>query len=175
MIVVWIILVLLFIILIWLLLAPIRLNIDSSQNKYLINWGGLGKLALIPAQEEWFFNLRIGFWRKKFFVSSLVEKWKKKEKKKPDLKKKEKKKKSKKTSFSNSIKKARRVMKSFKVRVCKINLDTDDYYWNALLIPAFQLLNKGKEHRIAINFKNQNDILLSVENRLIKIIYSVLI
>ncbi len=172
MLVIWIILILLFSFLIWLLLAPIRLNIDSSKNNYLINWGGLGSLTLVPNKENWFLKLKIGFWKKKFFISSLLEKMGKSEKKEP---KPEKKKKQKRSNFSSSLKKGRRVLKSFDVKVCKINFDTDDYYWNALLIPAFQWLNKGSQHRVAINFMGKNDILLIVENRLIKIFYSFLI
>ena len=170
MLVIWIILILLFSLLIWLLLAPIRLNIDSSKNSYLINWGRFGSLTLIPDEEDWFFNLNIGFWNKKFFVSNLIEKINNKPKKK-DKPKKEKNK----SGLFNSFWKIRQVLKSFKVKICKIDFDTDNYYWNALLIPVFQPLKKGSQHRIAINFRGKNQILLIIENRLIKILYSILI
>ena len=171
MIFIWIILILLLVFLIWILVAPVRLNIDSKKNEYLIKWLGLGKLALIPAEEEWFFSLKIGFWKKKILFSSLIQNFTKKEKKKIEPKKKHKK--SKKTSLFSSIKRMRRVLQSFEIKVCKINLDTDDYYWNALLIPAFQVVNRGDQHRIAINFRSKNDIQLIVENRLIKVLYSI--
>ena len=171
MIVIWIILILLLIFLIWLLLAPISLNIDSKIGKYLIRWRGIGTVALITATEEWFLKLKIGFWEKKIFMSSFIEKVKEKEEMKIETPKK---KKRSNNSFVKYFRKIRQVLKSFKVKVCKINLDTDDYYWNALLIPVFQLVNRGNRHRIAINFRNENDILLIVENRLLKILYSIL-
>jgi hypothetical protein len=156
----------------WLLLAPIRLNVDSSKNKYLIIWSGLGSLTLIPAKEEWFLNLKIGFWKKKFFLSGILEKMMKRKKKelKPNGKKKRKK-----YGFLNSLKKVQQVLKTFEIKICKIDFDTDDYYWNALLIPALQMVNKGSRYRVAINFEGKNNILLNIENRPIKIIYSILI
>lgn len=171
MLVVWIILILLLSFLIWTLMAPISLNMDSSSNKYLINWGGLVSLALIPKKENWFLNLKIGFWKKKIFISDLLEKKMKSVKKeqKPQNKKK-----GQSTDFFNSFRKAKQILKSFKVRACKIDFDTDDYYWNALLIPAFQLINKGNQHRVAVNFKGKNSILIIIENRLIKILYSII-
>lgn len=162
---------LLLIMIVWLLLAPISINIDSKNAKYLIKWGGLGDFALVPAKDDWYLKLKIGFWEKKFFVFDLF----KKSKEKAEIKAKPKKKKKRKeTSFFKSFRKIRRVLKSFDVKVCKINLDTDDYYWNALLVPVFQSVNRGSAHRIAINFQNRNDIFLVVENRLIKVLYSVL-
>ena len=155
----------------WLLFAPISLNIDSRKNKYLINWGGLGNLTLIPDKEEWFFNFKIGFWKKKIFLSSLIERQRRKDEKESEPGKKKKKTK---ISFFKTRRKIRRFVTSFNVRVCRINLDTDDYYWNALLIPVVQLVNKGNLHRIVINFKNKNDVLLIIENRLIKVLYSIL-
>lgn len=156
-----------------LLVAPLRLDIDSSKNKYLIKWSGIGSLTLKPSEEDWFLNLKIGFWKKQFLISRLMEGIWKKEKKKPEPEKRKKKRKP--FSFFKFRKKALRVLKSFKVRQCKIDIDTDDYYWNALLIPVFQAVNKGNYHRVAINFSGKNSILLLIENRLIKILYSILI
>jgi hypothetical protein len=153
-----------------LLLAPIRLNIDSSKNNYLINWGRLGSLTLIPDAEDWFFNLKIGFWKKKFLVFDLINKINTKQKKKEQPKREKKK-----SGFFKSFRKVRQVSKSFEVKICKIDLDTDDYYWNALLIPVFQPFNKNSQHRIAINFRGKNKILFVIENRLIKILYSILV
>ena len=174
---VWIILLLLFCFLSWILIAPIRLNLDSLKNNYLINWGGLGSLTLVPNEQNWFFRLKIGFWEKKFFILGLIEKMMRSDKKeqKPKELKSKKRKKKKRSNFFSSLRKARYVLESFKIKVCKIDFDSDDYYWNALLIPAFQLLNRGDQHRIAMNFKGKNDILLIVEIRLIKILYSIFI
>jgi len=174
MIVVCTILILLFSFLIWLLITPIRLIIDSSQNKYFIQWIGLGRIALIATKEEWFFRLKIGFWKKKIGFQSIVDEWTKEDKTKEDKKIPTTNKKKKKSSFFKSMEKVRQVLKSFNVKTFKVDIDTDNYYLNALLIPAFQVLNKNNQHRIAINFRNQNNVLVNIENRLIKIIYSIL-
>ena len=170
MLVIWTILVLLLSFLTWLLFAPIRLRIDSSNNEYLIDWVSIGSIALIPANQEWFFYLKIGFWKKKFFVSNLIERALKRERKKIEPKKK---KKRKATGFSRPLGKATQVLKTFRIKVCKIDFDTDDYFWNALLTPAFQIMNSQSQHQIAVNFKGINKVILTIENRLIKIIYSI--
>ena len=171
MIVVWTILILLFSFLIWLLITPIRLIIDSSQNKYLLQWIGLGRIALIATKEEWFFRLKIGFWGKKISFQSIMNEWTKEDKTKEDKKVPTT---NKKSSFFKSMKKVRQVLKSFNVKTFKVDIDTDNYYLNALLIPAFQLFHKDNQHRIAINFRNQNNVHVNIENRLVKVIYSLL-
>jgi hypothetical protein len=140
----------------------------------VIKWGGLGSLALVTDEGNWFLRMKMGFWKKKFFISGLIEKMMKGDKKelkreKPEPKKRKKKKRF---DFFSSLRKVRYVLESFKIKVCKIDFDSDDYYWNALLIPAFQLLSRGTQHQVAINFRGKNKIQLIVENRLIKILYS---
>lgn len=171
MLVLWIILILLFSFVMLFLLAPLRLCIDSSKNIYHISFSGVASFAFIPGEEDWFFELKIGFWKKKFLVSSFAERIKKSEAKKEQPKSKTK---QKRFDFFKSLKIVRRILRSFKVKICKIDIDTDDYYWNALLIPAFQLLNRGKQHRIAINFEGKNQVVLLIENRPIDIVYSIL-
>lgn len=171
MLVMWIILILLFSFLLLFLLAPLSLHIDSSKNIYQISLSGLAGFALIPNEEDWFFVLKISFWKKKFPVSGFAERTmvSKAKQEQPESKAKQKR-----FDFFKSSKIIRRILRSFRVRICKIDIDTDDYYWNALLIPAFQLFNRGNQHRIAINFEGKNQVVLLVENRPVNILYSIL-
>lgn len=81
--------------------------------------------------------------------------------------KKTKKKRSKDINFKTLL----RVLKSFKVRQFQIDIDTGNCISNAKLYPVFAFLNYYKGG-FNINFENRNKVLLSIENRPIRIIKS---
>jgi len=160
-IVLWILLILLLLVLSFLLFAPLQLEISSEGDFVRMGWGGLvqGRLVFMP--DELLLNLRILFFRKKIYLLRI--------KKKKTTEPIEKKKKKTKKKLSWAIAKKRfnlfnRILHSFKIRICKINLDTDDYVVNAYLFPVFYSLDRGK-HNFSINYEGKIDVRILIENK----------
>ena len=62
-----------------------------------------------------------------------------------------------------------RILKSFRVRRFRVEIDTDDYVLNAYLFPVFHLLSRG---RLQINFNGRNDIQIEITNRIGRIAWA---
>ena len=75
--------------------------------------------------------------------------------------------KNKKTSFPEiSLKKIKRILGSFKINQCRISIDTGDVQFNAFLFPIFYLLQLKTNKFIQINFIDNIEIQLEIENSL---------
>lgn len=170
----WMLLILLLLVLSFLLFAPLQLEINSEGDFVRMGWGGLvqGRLVFMP--DELLLNLRILFFRKKIYLLRI----KKKKTAEPTEKEVEKKKKKRKKKLTWALAKKRfnlfnRVLHSFKIRICKINLDTDDYVTNAYLFPVFYFLDKGK-HSFSINYEGKIDVQILIENRGIWVLHALI-
>ena len=71
------------------------------------------------------------------------------------------------------LRKAIRVMRTFRVTQWEMDVDTGDYVWNAWLYPVGHWMSKGNRH-IRVNFRGENEWLLTVENRLYRIVYALI-
>ena len=79
-------------------------------------------------------------------------------------------KKTKKKAIENiGSKKMLRLIKTFRVKEFYMDIDTGNCITNAKLYPLFALLN-SKYGGFYVNFKDRNSLLLSIENRPIRII-----
>jgi len=63
------------------------------------------------------------------------------------------------------------VLKSFKVKELMLDIDTEDYIWNAYLHPAFYFLS-GKNRMLRVNYVGRISARIIVHNRLISILYA---
>lgn len=156
-----IILLILIPLLLWLLIEPIIIKIDTITNEYYIRWRHIGSVALLFLNDDLLLRLRILFWQKDFYPLHAQKK-QEKPKKKPT-----KKAKSKWKRFSWRRMKA--ILRTFKVRYFRMDLDTDDYVLNAYLYPLFYFANRPNR-RLSVNFEGRTNVQLQVENRLLRIV-----
>lgn len=159
------ILLFLFLIICWLLIAPLVMIIDTTRPIASIKWVTLGS-AKIWYEEEWWVSMRIPFYRRTWRLADLL-------KKKP-IKKVEAKKKSpsKKLPLSKKMEKFWFIIKSFRVRKWQLAIDTGNPVRNAQLYP----LNfyPGAERHILVNFNDDNFLILEIVNRPLKMIIAFL-
>jgi len=157
--------ILLLLIIVYLLLVPIRFFIDTSSNQYFIQAKGLAKASIVADEQEFIkINLKVFFFSFNFYP--LKKEYSSQSKK--VIKKVAKKNRKKSLSFKTVL----RVIKTFKVRQFRVDIDSGDCISNSKLYPVFAFLNYYKSNNFNVNFEGRNTVLLSIENRPIHIIKS---
>jgi len=154
----------LIVLVIFLLLAPIILFIDTNTNQYYIQLKGLAKLNF-EADEDEFLKIKLKLFFMNFDFYPL------RKHKKNINKKRLTKAKSKKKQNRFKLKTALRLLKTFKVKQFVLEIDTGDCIYNAKLYPIFAFLNY-RTGSFNINFTGKNHFLLCLENRPIYILRS---
>ena len=158
----WIILaILLLALLIYLLILPINIVLDSVNKQFFVSLGALAR-ADVKEDNEYLLriDLRTLFMRFKFYP--LKRRAVKKEKKKTSRKRK---------IGWPQIKSLFRIVRSFEVKEFYLDLDTGNYITNARLYPAFTFLNFWVGN-YQINFAGRNNIAIHLQNRPYRIIKS---
>lgn len=163
--VLWILLILILGSLIYLLFAPLILSIDTLYNEYFVRIKGLLKAMVKPHEEEVIVvSLTVLFFKFNLYpLQSRKKKSKKRVGKIPE----------KKVAGKRQIPYRRllRMLRSFKVKKLRVELDTRDPVLNAKLYPLFALLNFSVGN-FGINFMNKNRLVVKIENRPIYLIKS---
>lgn len=149
----------------WLLLTPITLKIDSLREQFMLRIWGLGKANLVITEEAFLIRVTLAWWSKNFQV--FPSKKKKPEEKKPAKTKRKKKK------MKWSWRKMIRLLKTFKVKKLRLDLDTDNYILNAYLFPVFHFLRRPNQS-VSINFMGRNECQLEVTNRVGKVLLALI-
>ncbi len=159
-----IIIALLILFILYLLLAPIRLIINTDKNQYFVEQKGLLKANLEADEKEVFkIRLKVLFFNFNFYpLKKKTSSPSKKKLIKPTAKR---------SKRSVKFKKVVRIIKTFKIKRFYLNLDTGDCISNAKLYPAFALLNYFNMN-CHVNFIGRNSLVLAIENRPIRIIKS---
>lgn len=148
-------------VIIYLLFVPIILVIDTANQEYYIKIKGVAK-AIVTGDEEHFIKIKL----RVFFLNFDFY---------PFLKKSSSKKNSKainthrKKSKVFNLKIVLRVVSSFRIQKCYLDIDTGDCIQNAKLYPVLGFLNMTKGV-FSVNFEGKNSLLLYVENRTIRLI-----
>lgn len=156
------ILILIILFVLYLLWIPIRISIDTNQNLYQFQLKGLVKVMFVPdAIEVLKVNIKMFFMNFQFYPIRSKGK-QKKEKRKPVTKRKTWIKP--KTGFG--------ILRSFKIKEFKLELDSGDFITNAKLFSIYAIVNADYRN-IQINFQNRNSLFLILENRPIYILKSI--
>lgn len=152
-------LLLILILIVGVLFTPLELFINTAENEYYIKAKGLMKISVeADAKELILLRLKLPFYNYKIYPLKASFKPKK-------LKGTKQKKGKNKFNSINVL----QILKSFKVKLFRLDLDTGDYVRNAQLWSAYPILNQFPG-RININFEGKNELLLSLQNRPIYII-----
>ena len=163
---IWIILLTIILgLILFVLVTPLIIRIDTRENIYLIRWAGLVRMQILPDTDKLLvINVRSLFWNKDFYpLTKRVAKEQKDEPAKPSKKKKR--------SLRYMSRRAWHVLRSFRVRQFSVDLDTGDYIWNAYLYPVFWFLNTRKRH-LYINYEGRVTAKIEIRNRLIRMLYA---
>jgi uncharacterized membrane protein YbhN (UPF0104 family) len=160
---IWLLYILVFLcaLLLWFLIAPLVLEIDSRKPIASIKWISIGKIV-IWHDDEWWLSFRIFFFHKKMRLSSIKKRRKgpyrinKRIKRKP----------------KNLLMKIIRVMRTFRIEEWQLAIDTGDYASNAQIYP-FNFFPKLRHH-LQVNFNDENYLYIRIRNRPLKIFYAYL-
>ena len=150
--------------LIYLLLMPVIIYINTDKNQYYLQLRGLIKVS-VETHEKEVIQLKLRMFFLNFYFYPLNS-----------ISKKEKKKKVNKHHMMNvrtkiGFKKGLRILKSFTIERLLVNVDTGNCILNAKLYPVFVFLNYHFGG-FNINFKGENKLVVHIQNRPINIIKS---
>lgn len=156
------ILLFLFLLILWLLVARFSLEIDTRVPYMRFRWAGFIK-GIIVYRDKWVAELQI-----LFFHTTLPISFKKK--KKPQ-KPKEKKRGKREMTLSKAIRKGKRVLRSFTVDQWELAVDTGDHTLNARLYPVNYW--RPCHRHLFINFHGENYLYLKIHNRPLKLLFAI--
>lgn len=162
--VLFIILVILVLILLWVIISPFYLKINTEISQYEITMPALFKVSYHPSVKPGV-KFRILFVP---FSPNFGKKKKLKKSEDPEIK--ISKKKTRKMISTHQIKKLiLKFFNAFKINKLDANIDTGDYTLNSHLIPI--LVITGVENKININYQNINNIDLELRSNIYKFLY----
>ena len=154
----WILLLLLPLsLLLWVLLSPLEIIIDTNKNTYLARLGVIAKMNLL------FKDLHIELKTRIFFFNISIKPGKRKRKK--DKQKKKEKKRYTEMPFRLILDASKDLWKAVKIIRLELDLDTEDVILNAKLFPFFYMLSNDRI-KLWINFDDKNSLLIHVRAEL---------
>lgn len=163
----YIIIALAFMLLLWILLGPVVLTLDTSSDRYRLMLPGVVSISLVPGAG--FFHIRGWIFFVPFRLDPLKMGKRRKRSGKGDKegntvdgKRKEK---GKKKRGFNQVKKIRKISRAIRVRRLELDLDTDDYLLNAWLVPAFAAINSYDNIQMNVNFEGNLFLHMDVRTR----------
>ena len=155
---IWYLLILLFgLLLLWIMLGPVIIFLDTGSNQYRISLPGVITLMVVLAEGQ----ILIRGWI--FFVPFKFDPFKKRRQKKKKDPAKAVKKKSKKRS--GSIRVVRKIVAAFRIRKLLLDIDTDDMILNAWLVPVFSMVN-SEDIQMQVNFQGNGYLHLDLRTRI---------
>lgn len=150
------------VLIIWILFAPIILRVDTNSTYYRIALPGVLTARVVPTEK--LFYIRVWL----FFIPFRVNPFKSRKRKKENEKKASVGRKKRNINTKTLLK---RLSNTCKVKMLKMNIDTDDFILNAWLIPAFSTINNRDNILMQVNFEGVQYINLDVRARLSTILW----
>ena len=152
----------------WLLLAPLYVYISTSESKFEAGLSGILKL-MVKSGEDGLPEVlgRI------FFVPFKVPVFRIRDSKVKAGTPKKKKKMARKLTRKRIrlvLKIVWQIIKSFKLKQLKLNIDTGDVIRNAYLVPVFAVAYR-ENIRLSVNYEEQNEFLLHFENSIGRMLF----
>ena len=147
-----------FCLLFWL---PIRVEIDTAQQKYRVSWKGIFAVWGVPDEAGFHWFIQIFFWKTAWKSSEKTPKTVTKPLKRE--------KKASKSSLRFSIHKIRPLFRAFSKAIhierFRVNWDTGDFMYNAWLYPVFRRWSRRKR-QLFINFWGEQELAIILQTRL---------
>ncbi len=150
-------------IIVYLVVVPITLHINTYSDKYFVRFPGIFSLRLGKRNETW------GIWYTVFFLRFRIKgSFNAAQHRKKD--KKELKSGKRKTVNLKRLWFPVRILQTFRLKKLKWDFDSGDFPLNAQLYPVTGLINSQKIN-ISVNFNEENNICLIVYTQLFRIIF----
>jgi hypothetical protein len=161
---VWIIILIFpMLVLCWLLIAPVRLNIDTRIPEISFQWMTVGKAKMVYEDDKWRFKISVLFFFKQWEVKDLFFKPKKKTEKQRHKAK---------SKYFKWVRKLLNVIKTFRVTNWQIAVDTGDNVGNAWLYSLNFYPAMGRHFHV--NFFDESYLLLELRNAPWKMVYALI-
>ncbi|MRX64014.1 hypothetical protein GJ691_07510 [Maribacter sp. RZ05] len=148
-------------VIVYILYTKVIIYVNTVTQEFYIRVVGLLK-ASVETDVDKLIRVRIEAWFMKFDVLPLDHKRKSKMKKSTPRPKSENKKKL-------TVHKILQVVRTFKIKEFVLNIDTGNCITNAKLYPLLSIANLCKG-QFNINFQGQNQLILQIENRPVRIL-----
>lgn len=157
----------LFLTLLWVLLGPIILFVDTEGNKYSVGLPGIFKVSVVPTEELFIIRGSV------FFIPYRFNPFGRKRKKQRKAKEKTR---AKKRSFklTEGLDLGKNILHAFRIRKLHMDIDTNDFTLNAWLIPAFSAVN-SENIRLQANFEGRASVLLDLRTRIGAVLWAFII
>jgi len=153
-------------ILIYLLVAPFYLEIDSTQGLYRFRFHKLASVSFVM-DEYPFLLVKIAGWKKEITIAGKRDASgavaKEKEPVSPSRKR-----------NGLSYHQVKQVLKSFKVRAFYLDIDFDDMPLNGMLFPCFQWLSWYSGKTFKINFNGNRVLIVVVKNSIARMSWALI-
>ena len=164
---IWIILPLVIIsLLVWILVSPLEVKVDTRIPEVIIRWKSIGRASVEYEKDEWWLNIHIWFFIKKWSLMQMIFADKKNEKKVKKIQGQRKK------SSSKWRERFLKIVRTFRISKLKMAISSGDNTLNAKLYPL-NFLPLTRQH-IYINFIDENYLLLIIKNQPFRIIYALM-
>jgi len=152
--------------LVWILLAPVIILVNSENKRYSLALPGVFHARLVPSTEP--FSIRGSV----FFFPYHINPFKTRRRK---TREKDEKPRRKKKSYkpSEGLNLGRNMLHALKIRKLHLDIDTDDYTLNAWLIPVFSVVS-SENIRLQANFEGNVSLLLDLRTRIGALIWAFL-
>jgi hypothetical protein len=162
----------------FLLLTPLVLELDSVRGICRVYYQGIASCDIFLQDGRFMLRIWVLGWRKT--IDPFLTKKKQTTSKKTEPKPKTPRKRIKIKWVKWGMKKAIAVLRTFEVKDIYLNVDTDDFFIDALLYPVAFWLTRGSRwlsngnRSFQINFNGDVEIRLRIENRIGKILFSLI-
>jgi len=149
----------LMILLSYLLFAPFYFEVDSRDGLCRFRFHKVASVRLYLSESSLFADLRCTGWHKSIDLLAPGKKRKKAGGKSPRQ-----------GSRRPSFGKIWAVLRSFRVNKLSVRLDTGNMQLNGVLYPLFLWLHRQTRRDLGINFLNENEIIIEIENTVFRML-----
>jgi hypothetical protein len=157
----YIIIALLVLFILWMLLVPVAVRIDTEYRLYAVTLPGIFNVYTVPSEGLFFIRIWV------FFIPFKLDPFRmKRKKKKKEVSEKPKKKKRSFFGRPGNVKRVRKMTRAVKIRRLEADIDTDDFPLNAWLIPVFAAVNSYDNINMRINFAGNLQLRMDVRTRI---------
>jgi len=143
--------------LLWIMLGPVTIFINTGEGRYSVALPGIFRASAIPAGELFMIRGSV------FFIPYRFNPFDRKRKKQ-----------KRRSSISpGGMNLGRNMLQAFRIRKLHLNIDTDDFTLNALLIPVFSAVNSDNI-RLQANFEGEASMLLDLRTRIGALLWAII-
>jgi len=157
-----VLLLIMLVLLVYLLFVKLVLEVNTSEHKVAFRIGNIISAAVDENYDV--LKLQVIWWKRKYELAEWANVGSKNELR---------------SNSRNRVQKRKvntaalwRVIRSFRVRKCEVDLDTGDMPLNGVLFPIFYGIRFWSGKKVGINFSGRNIIIIKIENTLARMLWA---